>query len=146
MAKKNSTSTLTAKKDKLQHPRCQFGIDVVVSYLQDESNPEEASYVFGYTITIQNTGKVAAQLVARHWVIEDATGLVQNVDGLGVVGNQPFLQPDQSFEYNSGCQISTPSGSMHGHYFCVSEDGERFEVPIALFILEANVPHARVLH
>lgn len=110
-------------------------IAVESRYLPDQSNPEHGIYAFAYTVNITNTGKVAAQLISRHWVIEDANGEVKEVKGLGVVGHQPLLRPGQSFEYTSGSQIETPSGLMHGSYFFVAEDGTRFEAPIAAFQL-----------
>lgn len=120
----------------------QFEILVVTQYLQDQSEPDHGQYVFAYTITIKNTGTVAAQLISRHWVITDAKNQVQEVKGLGVVGHQPFLQPGQVFEYSSGSSLTTPQGSMKGEYFFVAEDGHRFEVPIPEFVL--SLP--RTLH
>jgi ApaG protein len=113
-----------------------YQISVVVhpEYLPDQSQPP-AQYVYAYTITITNTGSVTAQVVSRHWIITDATGRVQEVKGLGVVGHQPLLKPGESFEYTSGCPLPTPTGSMRGHLFCVAEDGERFEAPIDEFVL-----------
>ena len=120
--------------------------DVTVSaatrYLADQSDEGAGRYVFAYTITIRNAGRVAAQLVSRHWVITDAQGLVQEVRGMGVVGAQPRLKPGESFEYTSGTSIATPVGTMRGEYQMVAEDGTRFEAPIAEFTL--SVP--RVLH
>ena len=95
-------------------------------------------YGFAYTVTITNTGDVAAQLISRHWIISDARGHTEEVKGLGVVGQQPLLRPGESFQYTSGCRLRTASGTMHGHYFCVAEDGTRFEVEIPLFVLEAS--------
>jgi len=117
----------------------QFSCEAQPAYLPDNSAPDEARYVFAYTITIRNTGSVAAQLVARHWDIEDADGHTQTVDGLGVVGHQPLLQPGESFEYTSSAPLSTPMGIMSGHYFCVAVDGHRFEVPVSPFVLRAAV-------
>jgi len=113
----------------------EFAVTVKTQYLAEQSNPERDQYVFSYTITIRNTGSVAAQLIARHWVITDASNQVQEVNGLGVVGHQPLLQPGQQFEYTSGTQSATAQGSMYGEYFCVAEDGHRFEVPIPEFVL-----------
>jgi ApaG protein len=123
-----------------------FEVSVTSQYIAEQSEPEEASYAFAYTITVNNTGTVPAQLISRHWVIVDASGHTEEVKGLGVVGHQPLLKPGESFQYSSGCRLRTPSGTMHGSYFCVAEDGERFETPVALFVLEANTPGARVLH
>lgn len=111
-------------------------------YLPEQSNPEQSVYAFAYTVTITNAGEVPTQLISRHWVIEDGNGRVKEVKGLGVVGHQPLLRPGQTFEYTSGSQIDTPTGSMHGSYFFVSEDGMRFDTPIAAFPL--SMP--RTLH
>ncbi|RZA32347.1 MAG: Co2+/Mg2+ efflux protein ApaG [Lysobacteraceae bacterium] len=116
-------------------PAYEFAVKVRTQYLPEQSSPERDQYVFSYTITITNTGSVTAQLISRHWVITDANNAVQEVKGLGVVGHQPLLQPGQQFEYTSGTQSATPQGSMKGEYFCVAEDGHRFEVPIPEFVL-----------
>jgi ApaG protein len=123
-----------------------FEVSVSTQYIAEQSDPQEDSYAFSYTITVNNTGTVPAQLISRHWVIVDASGHTEEVKGLGVVGHQPLLKPGESFQYSSGCRLRTPSGTMHGSYFCVAEDGERFEAPVALFVLEADTPNARVLH
>ena len=122
----------------------QFRVEVQPAYLPEQSSPEDDVYSFAYTITITNTGTVAAQLISRHWIITDASGRIEEVKGLGVVGHQPLLQPGQSFQYTSGCRLRTPSGTMHGSYFCVAEDGERFETDIAPFLLEDG--SRRTLH
>ncbi|MBM3406511.1 MAG: Co2+/Mg2+ efflux protein ApaG [Betaproteobacteria bacterium] len=122
--------------------RYQFSIHVQVRYLPDQSDPSASQYAFAYTVTITNTGKVAAQLISRHWVIRDERDEVIEVKGLGVVGHQPFLQPGEKFEYTSGSRIATPVGSMRGSYFFVAEDGARFDQPIVEFTLA--VP--RTLH
>jgi ApaG protein len=130
-------------------PQYQFSCDVVPQYLPDQSAPEENIYGFAYTVTLTNTGDVAAQLISRHWVISDANGRTEEVKGLGVVGHQPLLKPGESFQYTSGSRLRTPTGTMHGSYFCVAEDGARFEVPIAMFVLEAQPggsTSGRVLH
>ena len=126
--------------------RYTFEVAVTSQYIPEQSDPQEGAYAFSYTITVSNTGQVAAQLISRHWVIIDANGHTEEVKGLGVVGHQPLLKPSESFQYSSGCRLRTPTGTMHGSYFCVAEDGERFEVPIDLFVLEADTPNARVLH
>ena len=123
-----------------------FEVSVTSQYIAEQSDPQEDSYAFAYTITVKNSGTVPAQLISRHWVIVDASGHTEEVKGLGVVGHQPLLKPGESFQYSSGCRLRTPSGTMHGSYFCVAEDGERFEAPVALFVLEADTPGARVLH
>ncbi|WP_020654820.1 Co2+/Mg2+ efflux protein ApaG [Massilia niastensis] len=117
-----------------------FAVTVKTQYLPEQSNPDQGNFVFTYTITIRNTGSIAAQLISRHWVITDASNHVQEVRGLGVVGHQPLLQPGEQFEYSSGTQIATPQGSMAGEYFCVAEDGHRFEVTIPEFVL--SLPRA----
>ena len=111
-------------------------------YLPEQSDENGQRYVFAYTITIRNTGTVAAQLISRHWVITDAQGLVQEVRGLGVVGAQPVLRPGEQHEYSSGTAIATPVGTMRGSYQMVADDGTRFEAEIPEFTL--SVP--RVLH
>jgi ApaG protein len=120
----------------------QFSVSALPRYLPDQSEPEQEQYVFAYTITIQNTGTVAAQLIARHWIITDGNNHIEEVNGLAVVGHQPLLQPGEKFEYTSGAALRTPHGSMRGEYFCVAEDGHRFEVPIPEFVL--SLP--RTLH
>ena len=117
-------------------------VSAATQYLDDQSDEAAGRYVFAYTITLRNTGSVAAQLISRHWVITDSEGLVQEVRGLGVVGAQPLLQPGESFEYTSGASIATSVGTMKGSYQMVATDGTRFEAPIPEFTL--SVP--RVLH
>jgi ApaG protein len=117
-------------------------VQTKVEFVPDQSDIELERYVFAYTITITNTGTAPAQLISRHWLITDAVGEVQEVRGLGVVGEQPLLKPDESFEYTSGCVIATPVGTMRGSYQMVAEDGTKFEAPIDEFTL--SMP--RVLH
>jgi ApaG protein len=112
------------------------------AFIPDQSDAAGGRYVFAYTITITNTGSVAAQLVSRHWIITDADSQVQEVKGLGVVGEQPYLRPKESFEYTSGAAIATPVGTMRGSYQMVAEDGVQFDAPIPEFTL--SMP--RVLH
>ncbi|GAB3444667.1 Co2+/Mg2+ efflux protein ApaG [Massilia solisilvae] len=116
-------------------PVYDFTVTVRTQYLPEQSDPNRTNFVFTYSITIKNTGTVAAQLISRYWTITDANNHVQKVAGLGVVGHQPLLQPGEQFEYTSGTQISTPTGSMVGCYFFVAEDGHRFEAPIPEFVL-----------
>jgi ApaG protein len=113
-----------------------------VTFIPDQSAAEEERYVFAYTITITNTGSIPVQLVSRHWIITDANNQVQEVKGLGVVGEQPYLRPGESFEYTSGTAIATPVGTMRGSYQMVAEDGVRFDAQIPEFTL--SMP--RVLH
>lgn len=112
------------------------------AFVPEQSDENTHRYVFSYTITLTNTGTVAAQLISRHWVIADAENQVQEVRGLGVVGEQPLLKPAESFEYTSGTMIGTQVGTMTGSYQMVAEDGTRFEARVPEFIL--SVP--RVLH
>ena len=114
-----------------------MSVEVTPQYLPEQSDPDEDLYVFAYTVTITNTGEVAAQVIARTWNINDANGRTEKVKGLGVVGQQPLLSPGQSFQYTSGTRLATPTGTMHGSLFCVAEDGERFEADIPMFVLDA---------
>ena len=113
----------------------QFSVDVRPRFVPEHSSPDEDKFLFAYTVTIRNTGEVTAQLISRHWIITDANNKTEEVQGLGVVGEQPVLQPGEAFEYTSGCPIATPVGSMRGSYQCVAEDGTKFEAPIAEFLL-----------
>jgi ApaG protein len=113
-------------------------IDVQPQYVADQSNPLQKVFAFAYTVTATNTGTVPVQLISRHWVIQDESGHTDEVKGLGVVGQQPLLRPGESFQYTSGCRLHAPSGTMHGSYFFVAEDGHRFDVPIAPFVLESS--------
>ena len=119
-----------------------ISISVNTAYLAEQSDPSADRYVFAYTITIANTGTVAAQLISRHWIITDAENVTQEVKGLGVVGEQPLLRPGESFEYTSGTAMATPVGTMRGTYQMVAEDGNKFDAEIAMFTL--SMP--RVLH
>ncbi len=122
--------------------RYEMTVTPVAAFLADQSDPARNQYVFTYTITITNTGDVAAKLVSRHWIITDADHKVQEVKGLGVVGQQPLLKPGESFEYTSGASIPTAVGTMHGSYQMMAADGIAFDAPIPLFTL--SVP--RTLH
>jgi ApaG protein len=113
----------------------QIRIEVETAYLDEQSEPKERRYVFSYTITIRNEGLVSARLLTRHWVITDANGKVQEVRGDGVVGEQPHLKPGQGFRYSSGAVLETPVGAMQGSYEMVTDDGMRFDAPIAAFRL-----------
>ena len=131
----NGTPMAESKKYEVQ-------VETRVAYLPDQSDEGAERFVFAYTISINNTGTVPAQLISRHWVITDAEHQVQEVRGLGVVGEQPLLQPGESFEYTSGTSLATSVGTMRGSYQMVAEDGTRFEAPVTEFVL--SVP--RVLH
>lgn len=120
----------------------QFSVSVEAAYLPAQSSEEDGRYAFSYTITITNTGSVAAQLISRHWMITDADNHVDEVRGLGVIGAQPLLEPNEQFEYTSGTVLNTSAGSMQGTYQVVAVDGTQFEAVISPFMLA--VP--RVLH
>jgi ApaG protein len=111
-------------------------------YLPDQSDEENDQFVFAYTIKMTNTGAVAAKLVSRHWIITDSDGKVQEVRGVGVVGEQPELKPGESFEYTSGSSLETSVGTMRGTYQMLASDGTRFDAIVPEFTL--SVP--RVLH
>ncbi len=110
-------------------------VTVQPRYMADQSDPADQQYVFAYTIRITNIGSEPAQLISRHWVITDGNQQQQEVRGLGVVGQQPLLQPGESFEYTSGCPLTTPVGTMRGTYHCVGDNGLPFEVDIPEFVL-----------
>ncbi len=112
-----------------------ISVRVETAYIESQSLPEQNRYVFSYTITISNTGTVAARLLNRHWIITDANGQVQEVVGDGVVGKQPFLKPGENFSYTSGTALETPLGTMQGSYQMRSETGAHFDTTIAPFTL-----------
>ena len=111
----------------------EFTSSVVVRPLPEQSDPGNGEHAFAYTITIRNTGDETAQLIARHWVITDADGHVDEVRGLAVVGHQPMLKPGESFEYTSWTRIATPHGTMRGEFFCMTEDAQPFDAPVPEF-------------
>ncbi|GAB1388158.1 MAG: hypothetical protein AMXMBFR78_24410 [Rubrivivax sp.] len=115
--------------------RAEFTCEVRVQYLAEQSQPPEGPFAFAYTVTVRNSGSVAAQLVARQWLITDADGRTEEVRGLAVVGHQPLIKPGESFEYTSWTQIPTPHGSMRGTYFCMTEDARSFEAAVPEFQL-----------
>ena len=118
----------------------EIGVDT--TYVADQSQPEQERYVFAYHITITNCGVQAAQLISRHWVITDATGHIEEVKGEGVIGEQPKLEPGESFKYTSAAMIATPVGTMHGSYQMLAADGNQFDAPIAAFRLSMpNILH-----
>ena len=122
----------------------QYNIDVQVetAYVSEHSEPDEDRFVFAYTITLVNRGSVTAHLISRHWFITDADNRTEEVEGEGVVGEQPVLKPGEGFRYTSGAVIETPVGTMHGTYQMVAEDGRTFDATIPRFILSAP----RTLH
>lgn len=115
----------------------EYRIDVSAEtrFVRDQSAPEENRYVFAYTITITNKGSAPAQLKTRHWIITDARGQVQEVRGDGVVGEQPRLEPGESFRYTSAAMLETPVGTMHGSYQMIADDGTKFDALIQPFSL-----------
>lgn len=117
-------------------------IGVETAYIDEQSEPEQNRYVFAYTITITNTGNIAAKLLSRHWIITDANDKVQEVKGLGVVGEQPYLEPGESYRYTSAAMLETPVGCMQGSYQMLADDGVTFATPIPAFNL--SKPH--ILH
>jgi len=112
-------------------------------YLPDQSSPEDDRYVFAYTITISNESVRTAQLRTRHWIITDGRGTIEEVRGDGVVGEQPRLQPGQSFQYTSGCVLTTAIGTMHGTYRMWRDDGTFFDAVIAAFSLASPASERR---
>ena len=108
---------------------------VSTAYVDEQSEPSSGRYVFAYTITISNNGGVAARLKSRHWIITDANGKVQEVNGDGVVGEQPHLKPGEQFRYSSGAILETPVGAMQGLYRMEADNGDRFDAPIPPFTL-----------
>jgi ApaG protein len=129
-------------------PTYQFKIEATPSYQPSANEAGQGFFQFAYAITITNTGSTPAQLISRHWIISDAKGHLDEVKGLGVVGQQPLLNPGESFRYTSGCRLSTPQGTMHGSFFFVAVDGHRFDAPVPLFLLEAQAQATppRTLH
>ena len=115
--------------------QCDIRIHVATDYIDDQSEPDADRYVFAYTITISNNGEMPATLMSRHWIITDANGKVQEVNGDGVVGEQPYLQPGERFRYSSGAVLETPVGAMQGMYRMVTDAGSSFDAPIEPFTL-----------
>lgn len=130
----DNTPEMTSKPD--------FNVTIDTTFLTDQSNIDEDEYVFSYKVSITNQGKIAAQLISRHWVITDADGEVREVKGLGVVGQQPMIKPGETYQYSSHTVFNLPSGKMHGSYQMVDESGKSFSVDIPAF--ECQMP--RILH
>lgn len=116
-----------------------FIVRVSVSFLPEQSEVEKNRWFWAYHIRIENVGQMAAQLLTRHWDIRDARGAHHIVDGEGVVGEQPVIKPGGSYDYVSGCPLTTPTGSMQGSYHLIGEDGSRFDIAIPKFALSAPV-------
>jgi len=119
----------------MENKSYEIKIDVATNYIVDQSEPDVDRYVFAYTITIENLGDLPARLLSRHWVITDANGKVQEVKGDGVVGEQPHLNPGETFRYSSGAVLETPVGAMQGSYRMKADNGTHFEAPIPPFTL-----------
>jgi ApaG protein len=115
--------------------QAQLTVTVLPRYLEEHSQPAQNEYAWSYTVTIVNTGQVPAQVVGRHWVITDATGLVEEVRGLALVGHQPLIPPGEKFEYTSWTRLATPHGDMKGTFFCMSEDARWFDTEVPTFAL-----------
>lgn len=122
-----------------------ISVSVEPEYLADRSDPAQGRFFWAYTIEITNNGPTPVQIIARHWVITDQTGKREDVRGLGVVGEQPVIEPGAAFTYTSGCPLPTPSGTMVGTYQAIGANGETFSVAIPAFSLD--MPGIRrVLH
>ncbi|MEC4749341.1 Co2+/Mg2+ efflux protein ApaG [Methylomicrobium sp. Wu6] len=117
-------------------------VEATPHYIEAQSVPAEGRYVFAYTITITNVGSAPAKLMTRHWLITDANGKIQEVRGDGVIGEQPYLKPGESFRYTSGAMIETPVGTMQGEYTMRTDEGDQFNAMIPRFTL--SIP--RTLH
>jgi ApaG protein len=115
----------------MAHP--QFTTSVAVRHLPEQTDREAGQFAFAYTITVRNSGDITGQLLARHWIISDANGHVEEVRGLAVVGQQPVLKPGETFEYTSWMRLATPNGTMRGTFFCMTEDAHPFDAPIGEF-------------
>ncbi len=121
-----------------QHPvseEKEITVSPVSNYLENQSDPSNNQFAFSYTITLTNSGQVAAQLKSRHWLITDGNDQTQEVIGEGVVGEFPYLKPGESYQYSSGTMLDTPIGTMEGSYQMVTDSGDSFEAPIPLFAL-----------
>lgn len=119
----------------LQTHTHEIKISVETLYLEQHSEPENNRFAFSYTITINNEGTHAAQLISRHWIITDANNAVQEVKGMGVIGEQPRILPGESYTYSSGSILQTQAGTMEGSYQMKTDDGEEFDVAIPTFML-----------
>ncbi len=116
-------------------------VTALPAYVPEKSSPERNYYFFAYKIKIRNQGKDPVQLTHRHWIITDGRGTIDEVDGEGVVGDKPLINPGEMYEYVSACPLSTPTGNMRGAFTMIRSDGERFDVNIPLFFLRTEVFH-----
>ncbi len=137
-----SSDAVSTEEQDMNDERYSIQVSVESQFIEKESNPEQARYVFAYTVTIVNQGSVSAKLLTRHWIISDADGRTQEVRGDGVVGEQPYLKPGEGFRYTSGTILDTPLGVMQGSYQMLADDGERFDAAISPF----RLVDPRVLH
>ncbi len=119
----------------------QIQVTVTPAFMPEQSKPRSRQFFWAYTVEIVNLGQETVQLHMRHWRITDGEGRLQQVDGLGVIGQQPVLPPGTRFEYTSGCPLATPEGIMTGSYEMITDKGEHFSVEIPAFSLDS--PHAR---
>ena len=115
----------------------QIEITVEPEFQEDRSDPSAGRYFWAYTIEITNLGRETVQLTARHWIITDGNGSSEEVQGPGVVGEQPVIPPGESFRYTSGCPLTTPSGIMVGTYRMLDQAGQPFDVDIPAFSLDS---------
>jgi ApaG protein len=139
IAQKQSTNKIKREIMSEKKPDYDTRVEVQTNYVLEQSEPDSQRFVFSYTITIENHGEIPAKLLTRHWYITDADGNVQEVEGDGVVGEQPHLKPGDGFRYTSGTVLKTPIGSMHGTYHMLADDGTEFDTPIPAFTL--SVPN-----
>ncbi len=116
-------------------------ITAIPDFLPERSDPSQDRYVWSYTIEIANLGRERVQLISRHWVIIDANGRKEEVRGPGVVGEQPVLEPGETFRYASGCPLTTPSGLMQGSYRMVTDSGDSFDAEVPAFSLDSPMSH-----
>lgn len=110
-------------------------VRVAPSYVPEQSEPDEERFLFAYHVKIENKGEVGVRLISRHWVITDGDGDESEVRGQGVVGEQPHLQPGESFEYTSACPLPTPVGTMQGSFQMITDEGQTFDAEINAFTL-----------
>ncbi|HEX2531879.1 MAG TPA: Co2+/Mg2+ efflux protein ApaG [Burkholderiaceae bacterium] len=115
----------------------EFTVTAKAQYLPAQSHPENSEYTFEYMVTIRNTGQIAAQLVARHWVITDASNRKEEMLGFGVMGQQPTLQPGEEFEYANNVTLAMSQGTMSGQFLCEADDGEQFHASVPEFALSS---------
>jgi ApaG protein len=124
--------------DEMMYKATTHEIEVAVEpfYLEEQSDPEDCRYVWGYQITVVNHSDKRVQLINRYWNITDGNGFIDEISGKGVVGEEPFIEPNSSYEYSSGCPLDTPSGIMFGTYQLQTDDGALFDVAIPAFSLD----------